>query len=93
MFFQALKVPWGTYRYFQVLLGILSIFGNFWVFLGIVLYQYCIDIVSILNRHCINTYRVALGGRNSCLSFPDARDCCPLGLVLSGTKVYQRNDN
>ena len=44
----------GIFGYFWVFLGI---FGYFWVFLdifGIVLYRYCIDIVSISYRHCID---------------------------------------
>ena len=95
MLFWVYKLLQGTFRYFRVLQGTLSIFGYFWVFLGIfgyfwvhlgilgiVLYRYCFDIVSILYQHCINTYRAALGQELFCSSFPDARDCCPLGLLL-----------
>ena len=73
------------FGYFWVFLGI---FGYFWVLLGIFGYfwvLYCIDIVPILisYRYCIDilTYRTALEEEIFCLSYPDARDCCPLGLV------------
>ena len=42
--------------YLWLFLGIFGIFGHFLVL-------YCIDIVPILHRHCINTYRTALEGR------------------------------
>ena len=82
------------FGYFWVFLGI---FGYFWVLLGIFGYfwvLYCIDIVPILisYRYCIDilTYRTALEEEIFCLSYPDARDCCPLGLVLQNKQWGKR---
>ena len=84
------------FGYFWVFLGI---FGYFWVLLGIFGYfwvLYCIDIVPILisYRYCIDilTYRTALGEEIFCLSYPDARDCCPLGLVSIALKGIHFTD-
>ena len=75
-YFRVLKLG-----YFRVFSGI---FGYLWVLLGIFgNFGYDrIDVVSILYRNCINTFCAAFWGEELfCLSFPEARDCCPLGLA------------
>ena len=89
--FRYFQIFLGTYIFFSIFgyfWVFLGIFGYFWVLLGIFGYfwvLYCIDIVPILilSRYCIDilSYHTALGEEIFCLSYPDARDCCPLGLV------------
>ena len=59
------------FGYFWVFLVIFGYFWEFWVQYCIVLYQYCIDIVSILYWYCINTYRAALEGRRDIFNIFD----------------------